>query len=231
MAARMERFLAQQLDRYVARLHAGRSVAEWAGPTRELDVEALLAEQDEMRRLLDAMGPEIQAAIRRAYAVAAKRLGAAIVYEPDRVEAVLMEELGRHVQGTTSDDVRRILGEEIRKGSSVSDMAEALRRSGTWSRARALAIARTETTRAVSAGTLQGYDDAAEAGVEIEGVMWLSARDGEVRDEHERLDGTTVDLGAEFEVDGDRARGPGEFSRVDLNVNCRCTTIPRIAGD
>jgi SPP1 gp7 family putative phage head morphogenesis protein len=226
LATTTERFLTAQLGRYVARLGTRSVTGTTVRDVSASDIDDILAHNDEMRRLLESLGPDVETAIRKAFEVVAKRLGAQLKYQPSKVEALILEELGARVQGTTSDKVREILQAAIKQGKSVSDMAEDLRRGTFYTRERALLVARTETTRAVSAGTLLSYDSAAEAGVEIDAIEWLSSRDGAVRDEHEALDGQRVKRGDEFEVNGQRARGPGEFDDVAMNANCRCTTIP-----
>ena len=48
-------------------------------------------------------------------------------------------------------------------------------------------------------------------------------RDDKVRETHDYLEGVEVDLASEFVTfDGDSAKFPGDFSRAENNVNCRC---------
>lgn len=222
MRVRMERFFGQQLDRYTARLTDGRSGAR----ASEDDISGILDNEAEIRRLIDEMGPDIQTALRRAFKAVAKDVGASLTYEPSKAEVKLIEEFAARVQGTTAEKVEEVLRQALSEGKSVSDIGEDLRRSTWFSAERAMRVARTETTRAVNTGALQAMADAQDDGVELDGVEWLSARDGSVRDEHADLDGQVVELGGDFEVAGDKAKGPGMFSRVELNVNCRCTVLP-----
>jgi hypothetical protein len=96
--------------------------------------------------------------------------------------------------------------------------------------ARALAVARTEATRSINAGSLVAYDQAVAEGIAIK-KQWLSARDRHVRDAHLFLDGQERNVGENFvipsgEYAGRTAPGPGQFDLAALCVNCRCTTIP-----
>lgn len=52
---------------------------------------------------------------------------------------------------------------------------------------------------------------------------WVTVRDELVRDTHKYLEGMTVALDEEFYTfDGDHASRPGEFTKAENNVNCRC---------
>lgn len=51
---------------------------------------------------------------------------------------------------------------------------------------------------------------------------WHTMQDDRVRDAHVILDQQTVPLDAYFYTEDDRALGPGQFSRADLNCGCRC---------
>lgn len=52
---------------------------------------------------------------------------------------------------------------------------------------------------------------------------WVTVRDELVRDTHKYLEGMRVALDEEFYTfDGDHASRPGEFTKAENNVNCRC---------
>lgn len=52
---------------------------------------------------------------------------------------------------------------------------------------------------------------------------WVTVRDEAVRDTHKYLEGVSVALDEEFYTfDGDHAFRPGEFTKAENNVNCRC---------
>lgn len=66
------------------------------------------------------------------------------------------------------------------------------------------------------------YDTAKETGVQFR-KRWVTMDDDKVRTSHEYLEGIEVDLDSEFVTyDGDSAMFPGDFSRAENNVNCRC---------
>jgi uncharacterized protein with gpF-like domain len=55
-------------------------------------------------------------------------------------------------------------------------------------------------------------------------LMWVSARDGNVRDSHERMDGRTVEFGKEFPIGVRYPLEPG--GPADEVINCRCIVQP-----
>ena len=66
------------------------------------------------------------------------------------------------------------------------------------------------------------YDTAKDSRISFR-KRWSTMRDDKVRETHDYLEGTEVDLDSEFVTfDGDSAKFPGDFSRAENNVNCRC---------
>ena len=132
------------------------------------------------------------------------------------------QRFAEEVNATTWDALRTSLKDGIEAGESVDDlagrvegiMADRIRSSGTT-------IARTETTRASTTGTLAGW----KASGVVSHVQWLAALDERTRETHIAAHGQTVELGKSFEVGGCSGPGPGEISCARESVNCRCTTI------
>lgn len=61
-----------------------------------------------------------------------------------------------------------------------------------------------------------------ERGLDVS-KKWVTVRDEAVRDTHRYLEGMSVALDEEFYTfDGDHASRPGEFTKAENNVNCRC---------
>lgn len=59
--------------------------------------------------------------------------------------------------------------------------------------------------------------------------VWTTMEDERVRTTHYFLDGVGVPLSTLFfTIDGDSARYPGDFTKADNNVNCRCWLEYRI---
>jgi len=140
-------------------------------------------------------------------------------------------ELIHNVTPTTQRAVAELIADGIAQGESVNDIAARLRSDAAFRPSRSLLIARTETTRSLTAGHVAAYRQYSD----VEGVHvrkeWLSARDGEVRDAHAILDGQAREVGEAFIIEhgeyaGAKADGPGQFSHPALVCNCRCTTVP-----
>lgn len=70
-----------------------------------------------------------------------------------------------------------------------------------------------------------GGDDRAQA-INRERTLeksWLTVKDSNVRETHRYLEGISLPLDGEFYTfDGDHARAPGLFSKVENNAHCRC---------
>lgn len=59
---------------------------------------------------------------------------------------------------------------------------------------------------------------------------WFTMRDNDVRDTHRYLESQAIPIEEEFfTYDGDHAPYPGQFTRAENNVNCRC--IVRLTTD
>ena len=91
------------------------------------------------------------------------------------------------------------------------------------SKARAIAISRTETGMAQSKATMEGYMQAGTPQHE-----WVSARDGLVRDSHVAVDGEVVNVGDPF---SNGLTAPGIGGDAADVINCRCVTAPLQPGD
>lgn len=66
------------------------------------------------------------------------------------------------------------------------------------------------------------YNAAKNANVPLR-KKWSTMYDDKVRATHEYLEGVSVDMDSKFVTfDGDEALFPGDFSRAENNVNCRC---------
>ena len=232
----MQAFLVRQRKRYAARivqvLGSGRSAggSQPASHQRatEAEIAQILAEVEESDLLRAAMGPRIQEALERAFKQIAERMG--IDLEAGDLDASKMVlEMSAQVQGTTGDAVTEILRAGTIGGKTPAQMASDLQRAAAFTPARALRIARTESTRAAAQGSQQAAKAAQDQGVTVRGMMWITSRDGHVRSSHVSLDGDVAPLGEEFRADNGRtAKGPGQFGIASEDANCRCVLIPDV---
>ena len=150
-------------------------------------------------------------------------------------------ELVQNVQDQTRHDVNRIVRDGLAEGMSVNEMQSILQGVTTldstgkmlyaFSPARALAIARTESTRAVNAGGVKTWESAAaQAGVVVN-FRWLSQPGA--RDEHAKLHNKLREPDGFWYGGGVKGSAPGNFvgskkATAAMNINCRCTFTPEI---
>jgi len=90
-------------------------------------------------------------------------------------------------------------------------------------------IVQTETTRNANAGTNESYKDAMRKGIEFEEI-WVATLDKKTRKEHRKLDGVAKDEKGYWYIGNDKARYPGDFSKAENSINCRCSTIAQLKG-
>lgn len=86
---------------------------------------------------------------------------------------------------------------------------------------KAIRIVRTESTRIYNAAQYDSILHAESQGLEMT-KTWISSRDDRTRESHEELDGVTIPVDEPFEIDGDEGMFPGDFSRAENVINCRC---------
>jgi len=170
----------------------------------------------------------LRAAIRRALQAMALSEVTVPAAAVDELVDAQIGQLIVQVSETTVAAVKRIVEQGLAAGASVNDIQGTLQQSAAFGRPRALTIARTETTRSVSAGTQRAMEASVEAGAKIR-KQWLSARDSAVRPTHVELDGQEVDVSADFvSSSGARGPGPGQMGDPAEDVNERCTVLPRV---
>ena len=86
---------------------------------------------------------------------------------------------------------------------------------------KAIRIVRTESTRIYNEAQYDSILHAEEQGITMT-KTWISSRDDRTRESHEMLDGVTIPVDEPFEIDGDEGMFPGDFSRAENVINCRC---------
>ena len=127
--------------------------------------------------------------------------------------------------------LRHTLTEGLVAGEGVAKLADRIKEVYAFAQARANTIARTESASMIEAGR---YQNMINHGVKRH--KWFTAMDGEVRDTHKALHGSTQVMGLKFKyVSGLQAgqssplRFPTDMSAPAAQViNCRCLTLPVI---
>lgn len=173
------------------------------------DVGAWLAAME------DEIGPLLRDAIEEGFRTGALRIGQDVEF---RMTARAEDELARVVglvkdsSATTRDEIGGIVRRGLESGSSVDEIAAALKeRFEDWQGWRARTVAQTSVTSTFEAGQQAAWE---EAGVARN--RWLSQRDGKVRPSHAEIDGEEVAVGEAF---SNGLTHPSE-------PNCRCSLLP-----
>jgi hypothetical protein len=131
------------------------------------------------------------------------------------------------IQETTKHRLTEIVKQGIEDGDPLRVIAKRIEEKlgGEGAKYRALLIARTETTGALNAGHHAAREQLI-ADKLVTGSEWLALEDGDTRETHVELNGTTVGEGEEFSVGGEPAPYPGWWGlSAAERANCRCTTV------
>ena len=184
----------------------------------------------ERQQLLSLFRPLYRKAMAQAFEEAAKSIDTDLLFGRRELEleaTAAVRRMSTSILSTTGGQVGKLVNDLISEGATLPEMQQAITQK-VGNPARAMMIARTETTRIANGAANNAYQRAEESGIQIE-KMWLSARDPDVRDAHASLDGQTVPAKALFDSNGATAAYPGEFGTGELDINCRCSTIARVA--
>lgn len=122
---------------------------------------------------------------------------------------------------TTRSTYNAILTEAVRDRLTIPQIVKKLKDAGLKNKARAINIARTETT--IAANFTQ-FATAQSLEITLDKI-WISARDNRTRDAHRAMDGQRKPMNEPFIVNGTPMKHPGDVAGGAKNVcNCRCTT-------
>jgi len=197
----------------------------------------LIDASEEMAALSAAARKDIQRTLAAGFREAVKMVpDADLRFDPIRKNQEVERLLGSLVVTTETASVkqiRTIVKAGLEQGATIGQMQaliqqikEDLLTSPGFSAARALTIARTETTRSVNAGALVAYAGAADSGIDME-VEWLTAAEGERHPSDPELAEQRVQVGQDFTSGlGNSGPGPGQLGAAEDDINCRCTVIP-----
>lgn len=127
----------------------------------------------------------------------------------------------------TSDDLQSLIANGLDNGMSTRELAKAIEavapEYSTW---RAMRVARTETTSAMSYAQTEAMKEAsAEIGSPI-GKEWVSVLGNTTRETHAEADGQIVGVDEKFTVGGYECEYPGDpVLPADERVNCQCGLV------
>lgn len=150
---------------------------------------------------------------------------------PDDVMASISRQLAdtmrqpfwKNINRVTLNHLETAIARGIDEGDGLDEMVKRLT-GVVGSPARALSIARTETTGAVNAGHYSAREPLIEEGL-ITGSEWLSMGDDLVRDDHADANGQIIGPGEMFIVGGEECPYPGHWS-LSAAQRCNCVIDP-----
>ena len=235
IALTMRRYLRAQAARIAKRL--AKEVGT-KGITKAVDdrlLDRILDDAYEKQQLLGLFRPLYRDLIGNAFNEAQRTIPVDLTIDPDELDRQALAAV-RTMSGTILQTTEKVVRDVVNKGLAedwtLAEFQNALTVNKRFSPSEAMMIARTETTRHSNKAAIESFKKAEETGLKIE-KMWLSARDGKVRDAHRPgtgLDGQTVPVGAKFSHQGDTTDHPGGFGVPAQDINCRCTVVAKVVN-
>lgn len=123
--------------------------------------------------------------------------------------------------------MQRTLAQAVVQGDSIPAISKKIKRDLEVNANNATRIARTEMTRVMNQGRMDGFVRAEAKGIELQKV-WVATLDGDTRSSHQHLDGEKRALDKPF---SNGLMEPGDYSgSAEEVINCRCTMITELAG-
>ena len=142
-----------------------------------------------------------------------------------KISEGLYESLGvdtKKLKNSISSEITRGLA----SGTAHSEIARNIANTAKAPLARAKTIVRTESHRIQQASKYDAQKAAIKKGANVV-KQWNSTLDGDTRPTHKRLDGKFAEVDEFFEMDGKKARYPGDFGDPAEDCNCRCQLLQR----
>lgn len=200
------------------------------------DIAGLFSVAAEAAFIVGAVKSAVESVVKIGWGIFSAFLGD-IAWDPtiSTAPGLLAEDVTR-VNETTKREIEETIRAGLAEGKSIGEIQADIHNSQAFTPARALTIARTETTRALCSGSDIAYNQAANLGARIE-VEWVKAPIpvAPVRS-HRACHGQRVAPGQRFvipsgEDQGSTALFPGGFGIARQDINCRCATRPIIDGE
>lgn len=208
-------------------LHDALEKADWNAVTKAdlIQVSELFNEEEWIKNIEEATGETLTELQRVAILESLRVVGSNLDYLPSDFSELMKKELAKSTAkitdsiGTIKSEVQDIL--HANTDATASELRELLtKKFDTLKVSRAETIARTSANHTTNAAQEKTW-----TGLKITSV-WLSQRDGDVRDTHLAADGQERDEDGNFHVGGDVMPHPCGGSIAGENVNCRCMQFP-----
>lgn len=147
------------------------------------------------------------------------------VITDSKISEGLYEHLGVDTR-KLKDSIRSEITRGIAAGLPHSEIARNIAAYAKAPFGRAKNIVRTESHRIQQASRYDAQNMAKSRGADVV-KQWNSTLDGDTRKSHRKLDGQIRELDEYFEMDGKKARYPGDFGDPAEDCNCRCQILQR----
>lgn len=190
-----------------------------------IQVAELFDDEEWVKKLEQATGETLTALQKAALLESLKAIGENMDSLPSGFSELMKTELRNSTEkitesiGTIRKEVQEILGNNT--DASASELRELLtKKFETLKQSRAETIARTSANHTTNAAQSKTWDN---YGIDI---VWLTQRDGDVRDSHLAADGQKRGEDGMFQVGADSMPYPCAGSIAAENVNCRCMQFP-----
>ena len=226
--------IARKLPQVLSQKAVGQTGTVIKAPVDDAWLDEVIDAYSEQRLMEEAMRPAIAAAWAKGaeLAIGDMRSDLAQAFEHEPVDKEVDAHLGEMVTNVTDGTrtrVNAIVLDGLEAGATVNEIQQSLMQDRGFSAQRSLTIARTESTRAVNAAGVNAWEQmAAQLDMEVE-FKWKSQPGA--RDAHKELNGK---VRGEQGVEGHwvsgvaSAEAPGQFGVASLDINCRCTYLPRV---
>lgn len=174
--------------------------------------------QTETDLLIETSTPHIESSLKSGSVLAANQIGGVEMWDEDITNALFARQNRLvKVSNRLYNQIKMEINEGLALGESLNGIADRIRTYYDTSEADALRIARTETSSAMSAASLETYS---KNGVEKK--RWLATNDGRTRDTHlMNQDAGAIPLEGSFP-------GTGESYPGESEINCRCALAAEI---
>jgi len=235
IAQRLRRLYGDQARAVLTAIGANRSAPEYAARAvdyaeRGVDLDAVAVTMDSFREVLEELGlTEITLTMKDAWEGAMREIEADAPwsYTGNTIQRLMRDSIDLVVG--TNETTKKALFDTLREGidgnEDLDTLAErVLNVFNDGSRVRAKRIALTTATQATNASRSMAWDK--ESAI-VKGHMWISSRDGKVRDAHKDVDGQKRKTGVPYDVGGEKLRYPGDPKGSPQNtINERCFEAP-----
>ena len=225
-------YLKASVKRYQIRIRKyvkSRAVLDFA------ELEALIAEMKEIKKTIGSTWGRVwklvgTSELEKVFRLGKKEKPIDLFFEQEEIANEMIDQMATEIARTSGKSVRIAVDKGLAEGLSVSKIASTIGNITAFDEARAMLIARTESTRVVNAAAVASYQQGQEAGLDIR-KQWLASQDGKTRETHNEL-GELPPIGVNepWTLNSDQgfvsALSPATFGLASEDCNCRCTVIP-----